>query len=344
MHRRVTMKKKIITLLSAVMLLVTLPMAAMAQTDSTNNYSDIAGTWFSEAAATYGYSDIFSTDDGKFHPNQSITRIEFARLLHQALGITINYFVMPDIANDFNDMTNEDIGASNLIDLAAVGIIERGGSFEPEKSLDRETMIHWTINALDYMTGGDYAIIMIMPEPFNDDSNISAAYKNDIVKSVILGLIKGRGDNMLFPKDGATRAEAVTVVSRLLPLIDSLDNDVNVTASSWLNADGSLVMMLTVQNNTDKEVTINHTSGQTFDFKLFDENGDNIYTWSADKSFIAALTTTTLLSGENIVFSDTLNSGSYVDISKAVTLKAFITGTSSDFTIDEDGYTATITK
>lgn len=339
------MKKKILMfLLILSVMTAVLPVSALAAAKSEYGYSDIAEAWFTDAAAAYGYPEIFKGTDSKFNPNSKITRIEFVRLLHKALGITINYFAAPDIKDDFDDMANSDTGANELIDLVTAGIIKKGGSFNPDKPLDREIMIHWTINALDYKTGGDYAMIMIMPAPFNDDADISEAYQNDIVKSVILKLVYGRGNNMLFPKDGATRAEAVTIVSRLVTLLDSLNAGVNVTASAFIVKGGALTMSLVIENNTDKTVTLHHTSGQKYDFKLFDAKSENVYTWSADKMFIAALGTTELKPGEKIEFSDTIDSTAYEALSTAETMTAYIVGTSEDFAIDENGYTATIVK
>lgn len=336
--------KKIILITLIIMLLIAAPITALAKSDAGNAYSDISGKWFTDTAARYGYTEVFSDGSGKFNPDKKITRIEFTRLLHKALGISINYFAAPDIKDDFDDMKNSDVGASELIDLVTAGIIEKGGNFNPNNQLDRDLMIHWIIKALDYKTGGDYAIIKIMPAPFEDDAKITPAYKDDIVKSVILKLVFGRGNNMLFPKDGATRAEAVTIVSRLVTLLDSLKGDVDVTASAQLVKDGSLIMSLTLQNNTDKTVTISHTSGQKYDFKLFDAKGENLYTWSADKRFMAALGTTELEPGKSVVYSDTLDSSAFSAINSATTLKAYIVGTSGDFTIDTNGYTAGIVR
>ncbi len=334
----------VISLLLAVAPMTSLPVSAAAKADTGSAYSDISGKWFTDAVTKYGYTDIFSDGSSKFNPNQKITRIEFVQLLHKALGISINYFAAPDVSRDFDDMKNTDVGANALIDLATTGIIECGGSFNPDKQLERDLMIHWIINALNYKTGGNYAIIKIMPAPFDDDAEITAAYKNDVITSVILKLIYGRGNNMLFPRDGATRAEACTVVSRLIPLLDSLQSTVDVTASAWLVKGGSLVMSLTLQNNSDKPITINHTSGQKYDFKLFDDKGNNLYTWSADKMFILATGTTELQPGESVVYSDTLDSEAFGAISSAVSMTAFIVGTSNDFTIDTNGYSAAIVK
>ena len=67
---------------------------------------------------------------------------------------------------------------------------------------------------------------------------------------------------MLFPKDAASRAEAVTIISRLASLLDILNAGVNVIASAWLDKSGALTMSLTIENNTDKTVTLNHASGR----------------------------------------------------------------------------------
>jgi hypothetical protein len=69
-----------------------------------------------------------------------------------------------------------------------------------------------------------------------------------------------------------------------------------------------------------------------------------VYTWSADKLFIAATGTTVLQPGEKIEFSETIDSKAYPAISTAATMTAYIAGTSDDFTIDENGYTAEIKK
>lgn len=339
-----TMKKiLLISLIVMSLLLATIPVAAVAAADNVFSYSDISGKWFTEAVTKYGFMEIFADSSGKFNPNNKITRIEFARLLHTALGISINYFAAPNVGNDFNDMKNTDVGANALIDLATTGIIERGGSFNPQQPLDREVMIHWMMNALRYKNSGFDVIIKYAPIPFSDDQNISDTYKSDVVKSVILKLIFGRSNNMLFPKDGATRAEAVTVVSRLLPLIISSKSVVDISAAAHV-VNGALEMSLTIRNNSDKPVTIAHTSGQHYDFRLFNINGEAVYFWSMGKLFTMNTESTVIKAGEKVVYTDTLDSAAYAALKdKVVTMRAYIVGTSGNFAIDENGYLGTIT-
>ena len=91
--------------------------------------------------------------------------------------------------------------------------------------------------------------------PFDDDAEINTDYSNDVMNAVILGLVNGRGDNMLYPRDGATRAEALTVVSRLMPLSQTLIEDITVNAGAAVIND-TLSMSLTIRNNTEQDITL----------------------------------------------------------------------------------------
>lgn len=314
-------------------------LAAPVSAKESFSYDDIDADWYREAVENFGYPDIFG-EGNKFEPRKEITRMEFARLLHRAVGININYFATTDIAEYFDDVKNDDVGASNLYDLVTAGIIERGGDFNPDAPLTREEMVDWVIAALDYVTGGNYAMILIMPAPFDDDDKIDEEYKNDIVKAVILGLIQGRGNNMFAPKAGALRAEAVTVISRLVDVIKNLTENVDISAAAR-EVDGGLEMSLRIVNNTGDTVAIEHFSGQKYDFKIFDAEGENLYTWSANKLFMQMLSTTEIAAGESLVFTEVLSADEFESIKdKAVELRAYIVGTSEDFYIEEEGYSA----
>jgi len=332
------MKNKLFaSLICASMLLAALP-AVYAQSDFKNNYKDVAGKWYAAAVAEYGYPEVFSDGRGSFYADRAVTRMEFVRLLHRALNIQINYFAAPDVADSFDDMKNSDVWSNELIDLVTAGIVKSGGNFRPNESLSREEMIHWTINSLNHKTGGTYPVPLMMPAPFDDDAEIAEVYGGDIVTAVLLKLINGRGDNLLFPKAVSTRAEAVTVVYRLMSLLAGYESEVGVHASATRLADGSISMFLTAHNQTDEPALIDHTSGQQYDFKLFDAKGNNVYTWSADKMFIAALTQTVIAAGDEIIFSDIVDGGANDLIRTAVSMKAYIVGTSEKFTVETEGY------
>lgn len=305
---------------------------------SGSGYSDISGGWFEKWAAEYGYPAVFSNGDGCFYPGQSITRMEFARMLHKALDIGMYYFAPTDIGEYFDDVTSSDAGAGALYDLVTCGIIDTKGSFRPTEPLDRDEMIHFIMNAFSHFTGSDYAFPALALQPFGDDADIKAEYRGDVGRAAVLGVINGVGSNLIHPRREATRAEAVTVAGRLAGLLKTYNTSVVVKASASEN-DGALVMTLTILNNTENTVTIDYSSAQQFDFQILDKDGAELYRWSDGRMFSAVLTTTELAPGKEAVFTAELDAGTYSAIKNNIsTIKAYITGTSPDFAVSAGGY------
>ncbi|NJD04795.1 MAG: S-layer protein [Ruminiclostridium sp.] len=335
------MKKALFILILALMMVsASMPVFAEATGDkeiTKDKYDDISSHWARDAINKVADDSIFTGNGGKFEPNKPITRSEFALMLHKALGIQIMYFKATDISDYYDDVKNEDPVASPLNDLVVANIIDYKGSFKPEEALPRDDMVHFIINSLEYMTGGNYAMIEIYPEPFADDSDINPAYRNDFVKAQVLKLVYGTGNGLFLPKSGATRAEAATVIYRLQNLLQSLkvDEEVQVIPSVGMGTD-SINLKMIIANNTKNKVTINHSSGQKYDFEILDAERNVLYRWSADKLFIAELGSTVLEPGESIEFSDTIQQEDLMD--KAVYMKAYIIGESQDFTINTEGY------
>jgi len=324
------MKKIIASIAMALILAVSMLSAGALE------YPDISGHWAENHIKESDFAGLLG-EDGSFLPNRAITKMEFVRILHNALGIEINSFKAPDIKEFFGDLDNEDTGASELYDMVICGIIPSSGEFRPDEPLRRDEMIHYIISALDYMTDGEYALIMMMPEPFDDDAKINPDYKNDVVKAVLLKIINGRNGSMLFPDAPATRAEAVVAVGRLLDTVKNL-SDVDVKAEAVLS-DDNIEMKLSITNNTKKAISIEHTSGQKYDFKLFDSEGNNLYTWSADKMFILLMGETVIEPGETVEFSEVLEGDAYAAIKDRIhSMQAFIVGSSDNFAINPLGY------
>ncbi|MDF2520976.1 MAG: putative S-layer protein [Clostridia bacterium] len=304
----------------------------------TPKFSDIDKHWAKESINKVVDKDVFADKDGKFMPNKAITRSEFVLMLHEALDIQIAYFKAPDIKEHFEDVKNEDAYASALYDLVTLNIIDIKGQFEPDSRLTREEMVHFIMNAYRYEMGDKYKMIKIAPNPFADDKKINPSYSGDIARAEYMGIIKRPVSNHFYPKQNSTRAEAATVIDRLLIQLEKENPQVQVTPSA-AQKDGALTAKLTIVNNTEKQITINHSSGQKFDFKLLDSNKKVLYTWSSDKSFIMMLTETVIEPGKSIEFSETFDKAFLDSLSgKPAYVKAYITGESDDFTINPDGY------
>lgn len=69
--------------------------------------------------------------------------------------------------------------------------------------------------------------------------------------------------------------------------------------------DGAVVLTLHVTNPTSAPVELEFTSGQRFDFAVSRANGEAMWRWSADRSFMQALGTETLPAGGSLRYSAT---------------------------------------
>ncbi len=305
---------------------------------STDKYTDIAGHWAEKAINTYAEPAIFAGHDGRFLPQQPITRSEFVLMLHKALGISIQYFKATDIGEYFTDVSNGDLYASNLYDLATMNIIDYRGAFRPNEDLPREEMVHFILNALANRLEGKLPANNILSKRFSDDGQISEQYKSDIYAAFSMTLINGRGGNMFFPKAACTRAEAAMMMQRLVDAINRLSGNVDIQVSAAKEAD-RITMNLVIANNTSDSVALDYTSGQRYDFALLDSSENVLYRWSADKLFIQEVSSVTIGPGESLAYFDELSGEAYNKIKDKIRLMTvFITGQSKSFVVNSDGY------
>ena len=153
------------------------------------------------------YAYIQGYADGTVRPNANITRAQVATIFFRLLD--------EDVRNDYLTTTNrfpdvnEDYWANTAIStMAALGIINgrNNGMFDP--------------NA--YITRGEFAAICAR---FDDSDVISASTfsvisgywaENEIRRAAALGWVQGFGDGTYRPNENITRAQAVTMINRVL--------------------------------------------------------------------------------------------------------------------------------
>lgn len=331
--------RKLLLILTLILSIVSASTFAFAQV---LNFSDISKHWAKESIGRIADIKLFAGSDGKFHPDKAITRSEFAMMLHKALGIQIMYFKATDIGEFFDDVKNEDMYASALYDLVVANIIDYKGQFKPTSTLTREEMVHFLMNAYKYKMGESYKQIKLPFKPFADDSKINPAYSGDVGRAEYDGLLKRPANNKFYPKDLATRAQAATVIDRLLRLLEKENSQVLVTPAAELK-EGVLNMKLTIANQSESQIVINHNSGQKFDFALLDSDRNVLYRWSEEKLFTMALTETVIEPGKSVEFNADIEKALFDSFKgNAVYIKAYIIGTSEDFKVNSDGYEAVI--
>ncbi|RYX84825.1 hypothetical protein EON83_07735 [bacterium] len=90
----------------------------------------------------------------------------------------------------------------------------------------------------------------------------------------------------------------------------------------------SVKVSMTVTNTTKEDQTLHFGSGQSFDVQVFNDAGESVWTWGANKRFIMALRDVPLAAGESKTFDATWNGLTFPDFKKGkgtYTIKGILT-------------------
>lgn len=171
---------------------------------------DITSHWAYEPMSHLIAKDILKGDAaGNYSPNANVTRAEFATFLVRTLDLQ-------DISAtvSFKDVA-ADAWYYNPVKIASYyGLIkgDKLGNFNPLQTINRQEMAVMIKRSLDYLS----IDVATKPIAFADNSKIATWAIIDIQQVTSLGLIVGKTGNNFAPQALTTRAEAATVIYRLL--------------------------------------------------------------------------------------------------------------------------------
>ncbi len=167
---------------------------------------DIQGHWAqTNIEALVALGAVSGNPDGTFLPDKKISRAEFASILVNA------YKLQPGEAKAFADTENH--WAQEAISTAYSNGIIGGYSdtqFGPDDTITREQMAVMIIKAAQVATGTGAS-------DFSDSEAISAWAAPYVAAAVQYNFMNGYPDNTFGPAQGASQAEAVTVIVNALP-------------------------------------------------------------------------------------------------------------------------------
>jgi len=148
--------------------------------------------------------------DTKFAPEKKVTRSEFAAMLVKALRLK-----PAAVSTAFEDVPRNAWYSEAVAAAYAHGLIKglSDSRFAPQEQITREQMAIMVMNAYQISLKTDSSEAVL---EFKDSGEISKWAQTSVTEAGSLGLMKGRNGNLFAPKDNASRAEAVQVISNLL--------------------------------------------------------------------------------------------------------------------------------
>ncbi|WP_167357067.1 5'-nucleotidase C-terminal domain-containing protein [Paenibacillus pectinilyticus] len=178
-------------------------------------FIDMQGHWARKEIEFLADRQIVTgSSEGRFVPDEKITRAQISVMLAKALSLTSSAEGLP-----FRDVT-ADAWYTNAINQVYLADLLTGRdevTFSPNESITREELAGIAMNAYGYITGKRLAdLTMWSTDVFADEQEINALAKASVQQAVGLGMLQRGDDGMFRPSEEVTRAQASIVIQRLL--------------------------------------------------------------------------------------------------------------------------------
>ena len=196
------MHKKLISSLSLISILMT-PIYAHANP----NLNDIYGHWAKKEINQFissGYVNGY--EDGTFRPDNSITRAEFVKLVNKYFGFNNKENIK------FSDINANDWYYNDVCIASKAGYINgyEDKTFKPNKTITREEVSKILVS-IKNQQDVNYDKLNKYPDK-NKVSNWAKPYVEGAIEQ---GYLKGNDLGFLNPTNNITRAESITILSRV---------------------------------------------------------------------------------------------------------------------------------
>ncbi|MCK9478885.1 MAG: S-layer homology domain-containing protein [Firmicutes bacterium] len=174
-------------------------------------FSDIKGHWGKTDIEYMALLDIVNgVGDQLFAPDKDVTRAEFIAMVLRALNVDATEY-----KGSFADVAPHDWYADILQAAYDYGLIDNAllsdGGLLPEQPITREEMTSVIVRAYGETAESDSSLGI-----FEDADEIGDWARDYVSTAVLKGIIKGVGNNSFQPFGKATRAQAATIIKRLV--------------------------------------------------------------------------------------------------------------------------------
>ena len=177
--------------------------------ENTDIYKEVRGHWAEKAVIALSEKGIVKGNGTSFALENAVTRAEFIAMLVRACN-----FELPPYSNTFTDVNSSDWFAQSVEAAKERGIVSGyDGKFNPYGTASREEAVKMLVSACELLNG---EIAIENDIAFTDSHNISTWAILYVQKAVGKNLVHGFDTGEFLPKATLTRAQAMTLVYRLI--------------------------------------------------------------------------------------------------------------------------------
>ncbi len=204
-------------------------------------FSDTEGHWATTTIQKLQDTKIINGyEDNSFRPDENMTRAEFVTIVNRMLNL------QEESSKYIPDINRNDWYYSEIRKAVKIGVIEGdlSGFTYPEDKITRQEAIAILNRAFKLKKTS------AIPKGYDDLDEISSWAKLDVYSAINAGYINGYNDNTIKPHNNITRAEALTLIHRIIPNI--LTTDVYqglITGNALVYEDNIVLNNLTVDGN-----------------------------------------------------------------------------------------------
>jgi hypothetical protein len=187
---------------------------------SQSSFTDMQGHWAKQDVELMANKYIVDgVSDSNFAPEQLITRAEFAAILVRSLGL-----VEAKPKDNLMDVKVTDWYSGAINTANKMGLISgfEDGTFHPNTTITREQMVTMIARSLN-LVGKEVQVNLSLLSQFEDQSEIAEWAKNAVAITVAAKITQGKSGLSFEAKGNTTRAEAVTLLKRMLVYVDFIN-------------------------------------------------------------------------------------------------------------------------
>ncbi len=187
------------------------PSGGPQSTPTPTGFHDIAGHWAQSAIEDVTSKGVVKgKTENTFCPDDTVTRAELVAMMVRTMELEKR-----DYQGGFADVSADAWYANDVQTALEAGIISGATEFRPEDQITREEM-----SKVVSIIAKELGIANELPEDYQasfSDMNAVSEWANNYVQfASYAGLMSGMEDGSFQPQGSATRAEAATVISRML--------------------------------------------------------------------------------------------------------------------------------